>query len=144
MIYFCGQAVKWSCICIRRSWGWVSACMCDRLWQVWVRMNLYILLGVFDLKRRCTEWSVYDIKVPRERFESIRIHLLSHRSRSTVMSYTDHSAQRRFKSNTPNNCSGRSYDHLSISWCSRHAVVCLNYAWAPFVAQTRFYTHFSL
>ncbi len=29
------------------------------------------------MKRRCTEWSVYDIKVPRERFQSIRIHLLS-------------------------------------------------------------------
>ncbi len=30
-----------------------------------------IFLGVFDFKRRCTEWSVYDIKVPREPFESI-------------------------------------------------------------------------
>ncbi len=28
-------------------------------------------LGAFDLKRRCTEWSLYDIKVPRERFECI-------------------------------------------------------------------------
>ncbi len=28
-------------------------------------------VGAFDLKRRCTEWSVYDIKVPREQFESI-------------------------------------------------------------------------
>ncbi len=26
-----------------------------------------LTLGVFDLKWRCTEWSVYDIKVPRER-----------------------------------------------------------------------------
>ncbi len=25
------------------------------------------ILGVFDLKQRCAEWSVYDIKVPRER-----------------------------------------------------------------------------
>ncbi len=58
--------------------------------------------GVFDLKRRCAEWSVYDIKVPWELFESIRIRLLSYGSRGTVMSYTDHSAQRRFKSNTPN------------------------------------------
>ncbi len=40
MIYFCGQAVKWSCICIRRSWGRrVSAC----LWQLWVKISLYIL-----------------------------------------------------------------------------------------------------
>ncbi len=43
MIYLCGQAVKWSCICIRRR---VSACLCDRLWQVWVWINLYILLIV--------------------------------------------------------------------------------------------------
>ncbi len=59
-------------------------------------------LGVFDLKQRWAEWSLYDIKVPRERFESIRIRRLSYRSRGTLMSYTDHSAQRRFKSNTPN------------------------------------------
>ncbi len=44
---------------------------------------------------------MYDIKVPREPFESIRIHLLSYRSRGTVMSYTVHSAQRRLKSNAP-------------------------------------------
>ncbi len=31
-----------------------------------------------------------------------RIHLLSYRSRSTLMSYTDHSVQRLFKSNAPN------------------------------------------
>ncbi len=30
-----------------------------------------------------------------------RIHLLSYRSRGTLMSYTDHSAQRRLKSNAP-------------------------------------------
>ncbi len=61
----------------------------------------YVTIGVFDLKQRCAERSVYDIKVRREQFESIRIHLLSYRSRGTLMSYTDHSAQRRFKSNTP-------------------------------------------
>ncbi len=49
-------------------------------------------IGVFDFKRRFAECSVYDIKVPRERFESIRIRLLSYRSRDTLMSYTDHSA----------------------------------------------------
>ncbi len=63
-------------------------------------------VGAFDLKRRCTEWSVYqpygpDIKVPREPFESISF-ICSYRSRGTLMSYTDHSVQRRFKSNTPN------------------------------------------
>ncbi len=31
-----------------------------------------------------------------------RIRLLSYRSRGTLMSYTDHSAQRRLKSNAPN------------------------------------------
>lgn len=36
-------------------------------------------------------------KVPQERFESI----WSRRSRGSLMSYTDWSAQRRFKSNTP-------------------------------------------
>ncbi len=61
-------------------------------------------VGAFDLKRRCTEWSVYDIKVPRESFESIGL-ICSYRSRGTLMSYTDHSVQRRFKSNTPENTS---------------------------------------
>ncbi len=57
------------------------------------------MLGAFDFKRRCTERSVYDIKVPRETFESIGSVLLSYRSRGTLMSYTDHSVQRRLKSN---------------------------------------------
>ncbi len=39
-------------------------------------------LGVFDLKRHCAEWSVYDFKVPRELlFESIRIRLVSYSPR---------------------------------------------------------------
>ncbi len=42
--------------------------------------------------------SVYDIKVPRERFESIRIDLLSYHSSGTLMSYTDHSVQRHYNS----------------------------------------------
>ncbi len=29
-----------------------------------VSNNIHIQLGAFDFKRRCTEWSVYDIKVP--------------------------------------------------------------------------------
>ncbi len=32
-------------------------------------------VGVFDLKRRCTEWSVYDIKVPREPVESLGLEI---------------------------------------------------------------------
>jgi len=28
-------------------------------------------IGTFDCKRRCIEWSVYDIRVPREPLESI-------------------------------------------------------------------------
>ncbi len=40
-----------------------------------------------DLKRRCAEWSVYNIKVSRERFESLRIRLLSYRSRGSLMSF---------------------------------------------------------
>ncbi len=69
-----------------------------------------LTLGVFDLKRRCTEWSVHDIKVPRERYEQIKP-MLSNRSRGTLMSYTDHSVQRRFKSNTP------------TDWISQHCLV---------------------
>ncbi len=41
------------------------------------------LKGVFDLKRRCAEG--YVMKISRERFESIRIRLLSYRSRGTLM-----------------------------------------------------------
>ncbi len=53
----------------------------------------------FEFKRRCIEWSVYDVKFIRKH----RNHLLSFRSRGTLMSYTDHSMQHRLKSNTPNN-----------------------------------------
>ncbi len=28
-------------------------------------------IGALDFKRHCTEWSVYDVTVPREPFESI-------------------------------------------------------------------------
>ncbi len=37
------------------------------------------------LKRRCAEWSVYDIKVPRERFESIRIRRSAASSRTHLL-----------------------------------------------------------
>ncbi len=59
-------------------------------------------VGAFDFKRRCAEWSVYAIKVPREPFKSIGFICSLYRSRGTLMSYTDHSVQRRFKSNAPN------------------------------------------
>ncbi len=72
-------------------------------------------IGVFDFKRRCTEWSVYDIKVPREKFESI-VHLLSYRTHDTFMSYTDHSAQRRLKSNIMSLRSERISVHLPFSY----------------------------
>ncbi len=42
--------------------------------------------GVFDLKQHWAEWSLCDIKVPRERYESIRIRLLFYHSRCTLMS----------------------------------------------------------
>ncbi len=37
----------------------------------------FVRWGVFDLKQHRTDWSVYNMKVPRERFESLRSHLLS-------------------------------------------------------------------
>ncbi len=45
---------------------------------------LYSILGVFDLKQRGSDRSVFDIKVPRERFESISVCMVI-----TLMSYTD-------------------------------------------------------
>ncbi len=49
--------------------------------------EIILIGGVLDLKRRCTEWSAYDSREPRELFESFRICLLSYGSRGTVMSY---------------------------------------------------------
>ncbi len=62
-----------------------------------------LIRSAFDFKRRCTECSVYDIKVPSELFESIETICSVCRSRGTLISYTDHSVQRRLKSNAPNN-----------------------------------------
>ncbi len=47
-----------------------------------------LAIGALVLKLHCTDRSVYDIKVPRERFKSIRSHLPSS---STLMSHTDKS-----------------------------------------------------
>jgi len=55
-------------------------------------------LGVFGLKQRCTDGSVYDI--PRECFESIQSCLLSNHSHGTLRAYTDWFVQLRFKVNT--------------------------------------------
>ncbi len=65
--------------------------------------DVYVLetWGVFDLMRRCADRSVYDIKVPREHLESWLLHMPCNHSRGTLMSYTDRSAQRHIKSNTP-------------------------------------------
>jgi len=49
------------------------------------------------LKLRCAGRSVYDIKVPKECFESIESRLVSNRSRGNLMSSTDWPVQRRFK-----------------------------------------------
>ncbi len=48
-----------------------------------------------DFKRRGAEWSEYHIEVPSKTFESIGS-IGSHRSRGTLMAYTDHSVQCRF------------------------------------------------
>lgn len=55
-------------------------------------------IGVFNEKRRCADGSLYDIKISREGFKRIRSRL---RSRGTLMPYANRSAQRRFKTNTP-------------------------------------------
>ncbi len=44
---------------------------------------------------------VNDIKVPQERLESRWFHMLFNLSHGTLMSSTDRSAQRHFKSNAP-------------------------------------------
>lgn len=52
--------------------------------------------GVFNLKSRCADRSVFCIKVPLERFESIWSHLLSKRSCGILRLYTVLSVQSRF------------------------------------------------
>ncbi len=52
------------------------------------------------MHRRCADRSVYDmIKVLQEQLKSIKSHLLSNRSRGTLMSYADRSAQHQCISN---------------------------------------------
>ncbi len=60
-----------------------------------------MIIGAFDFKQRCIEWSVYYIKY-RESIREQVVPMLSNGSRSTLMSYTDHSMQRCLKSNAPN------------------------------------------
>ncbi len=47
-------------------------------------------LGALDLKQRCTDRSVFDIKVQRERFRSIQSSAL-YSSHGTLMTHTDRS-----------------------------------------------------
>ncbi len=77
--------------------------------------------GVFDLKQHCAGWSLCDIKVPRERYENIRIHQLFYRSYGTLMSHSYNSAQRCFKPNTPiiyrptyGKCAGEGWAHSEL------------------------------
>ncbi len=59
-------------------------------------------VGVFKFKRCCEEWSVYDIKVPREPFESIRS-ICSHITLAVLWCNTLTILRRRLlKSNAPN------------------------------------------
>ncbi len=59
------------------------------------------VIGAFDFKRCCIEWSVYDIKVPREPFESMGT-TCSLIAPAVFWCHTlDHSMQRRLKSNAP-------------------------------------------
>ncbi len=69
-------------ICSPPSWClyWNGGVCHHHIWMADVLMCVHCAdsLGTFDFKQHCTEWSVYDI-------------MLSNRSRSTFMSYTDHS-----------------------------------------------------
>ncbi len=59
-----------------------------RSWDLRSKLcNYAYILGVFDLKRRGSDRSVFDVKVPREHFEIIRNRLYG-----TLMSYTNRSA----------------------------------------------------
>ncbi len=72
-------------------------------------------LGLFSLnnRRRCTEcfslWHQSTARTIREHW----IHLLSYRSRGTLMSYTEHSVQCRLKSNAP--YESAQWTHISTS-----------------------------
>ncbi len=61
-----------------------------------IRTHINLLWGVF----RCVQFKVALRRMISVWHQSIRIRRLSYRSRGTLMWYTDHSAQRRFKSNT--------------------------------------------
>ncbi len=52
--------------------------------------------------RRCVYSVTWTLSSAVRSIRKHRIHLLSYRSRGTLMSFTDQSAQRRLKSNTPN------------------------------------------
>ncbi len=104
-------------------WGGGSRCRLNIMMSItWCPSPM--ASGVFDLKQRCAEWSLCDIKVTRERFESIRIRLLFYRSCGTLMSHSDDSVQRCFKLNTPvvyrpniwqfGKCAGEGWAHSEL------------------------------
>ncbi len=64
------------------------------------------------MKRRCAEWHQSTARATREQMDP----MLSNSSRGTLMSYTGHSAQRRFKSNTPIN-RRESETNCHVMWC---------------------------
>ncbi len=68
-----------------------------------------------------------------------RIRLLSYRSRGTVMSYTDHSAQRRLKSNAPNitYCTFKCHDVWS---CDMQEPMRFDLSWLEFFWSTSCYS----
>ncbi len=83
------NSIKWVHVSAKVQWGSVCSKVNDNIMHFEKHAerkhcSLLFSLGVLDLKRRSAEWSVYDIRVPRELFESIR--LLSYGSRGTVMS----------------------------------------------------------
>ncbi len=70
--------------------------ICSKQWFIHGKKKVTVFmgatLGAFDLKRRCTEWSLYDIKVPARAIWMHWIRLLSYSCRGYLMSYSDHSA----------------------------------------------------
>ncbi len=74
---------------------------------MYVMCFMYWSLGAFDFKRRCTEWSVYDIKVPREPFDSIGL-ICSLIALAILWCICVDTA-----SNTPND------DHVFQSWANK-------------------------
>ncbi len=63
--------------------------VCEKVGSTVKAMQIRETINVFDLKRRGSDRSVFDIKVPQEHFESIRNRLYG-----ALMLYTDLSAHK--------------------------------------------------